>query len=251
MEKMNYYEIIGPSGSGKTALFNHLRQRNIQFRNKYFSILPYLINSNRLDAPKSIVFKFLASIFPVKTFERLKSRLYQVSREHQELLLNDYGYLYLVLLNGIKKENPVYINQVLNDYLSTLMTIHLMDLSLSENEFVIVDEGVIHKNSALRNVHYLDDIIDRLKTFVKGVIYLNVPDDQVFEQSLKRLHLGHKTLSHKFLDQDLLRIKCNKEIKSYKEFVDKLRTLNIPVLEIRDINSLNQVEMEINLFISK
>lgn len=154
-------------------------------------------------------------------------------------------------MEGLKKENPIYVNQVLTDYLNVLKFIHVASLCYDKEEIIFMDEGLIHKNSSLRNINFSlgSNVSEFLKKNIEGVVYLKSDKNKVFDRAFSRLESGKKTLSHKFLDIDSLKYFSYNQYESYLVFKEYLKEIDIPILEVHSDEEIEKLEKQIDCFI--
>jgi len=255
---MKRIEILGASGVGKTTLFDKLCSLN---EDKVFFCLPDAFKTSAKNSKQAKGLKKKILLYLLKNNlafgNELKYSKYILYTSEKSLISkfgNNYFKSFDILYDNLKKSNSVEKRiKYLNDFISKIKDIELLEKNLINNDYVLFDEGILHKlpgiNTSIFDIYSKAELKKDKAFDISAIIYCELSPDIVFKQALKRKNEGKASFSHKNLSEHELESFVNKNIESVKKAISFYEELEIPILKINTNDDLNYNFNIINDFI--
>lgn len=254
---MKSVEFLGSSGVGKTYMYHKLF--NAYTQSKYLNVRQACI---RAAINLEITFGFNRQtlyniLFGSKVFEKKKYGLSKM------ILMNHHNNWKEVvnckisweLFNNYlasEKRNEVVAKRTAN--FDRCVCLHgALKSTLNESHVVVYDEGALHHHHGLKssitanyslNEIKQDDILNP-----DAVVFFDLPFEDHMSRVLERKAKGINTFSHGPLSNKALEAYVANDVIAYKEKINALKMLNVPVLHVNAGENEQDNLEKINVFL--
>jgi len=256
-------ELIGASGVGKSTLYTKLNQ--IPKSQRRYLVLKEAFKSAALNCEISIkqpnIFLY-QQVLKYNLFKRKEHGLGKVILQNREKGIGDdrdrynkFSVSFDILYHFLKDEtNPFFIKTKLLWFLRKVDDYLLLEKYLPGNDFVIIDEGMLHYHAGFTDYALQTYNKDQLKNDpafnLSGIIYCIQSEKKIFEQALKRKESGVITFSHGLLSREELREYVSLNALQNKLKAKRFINHGIPLLEIDTMEDFKHITVRINDFVA-